>query len=129
MNKTIIAIDDQPDIRKLIRMTLEFKDFQVIEADSGEAGLALVRQHRPDLILLDVMMPGLDGFAVSNTLAADPELRRIPVVMLTALDRPKDVEAGLHTGARAYLTKPFSPMALIQLVGRLSQEAPPSDAA
>ncbi|OYU27345.1 MAG: two-component system response regulator [Burkholderiales bacterium PBB2] len=121
MNRTIIAIDDQADIRKLIRMTLEFKNFRVIEAESGELGLQLVRSHRPDLILLDVMMPGLDGLTVSKTLAAEPELSHIPVVMLTALDRDHDIEAGLQTGARAYLIKPFSPMELIRLVAQLTE--------
>jgi DNA-binding response OmpR family regulator len=122
MNKTILSIDDQPDIRKLIRMTLEFKRFNVIEADSGEAGLRLARSHRPDAILLDVMMPGLDGLAVSQTLAADPELSKIPVVMLTALDRDDDVAAGLRTGVKAYLTKPFGPLELIAVIGALVGE-------
>jgi len=87
MSRRILTIDDQSDIRRLIRMTLEFEGFEVLEASGGEEGLAMARKHQPDLILLDVMMPGLNGLAVSKTLAADPVLRQIPVVMLTALDR------------------------------------------
>ena len=119
MAHTVLTIEDQPDIRRLIRMTLEFKGFEVLEAGDGLSGLALARQARPDLILLDVMMPGMDGLTVGKTLAEDPELRRIPVVMLSALGSAADKSAGMASGVRDYLVKPFSPWELLEKVGQL----------
>jgi CheY-like chemotaxis protein len=120
MPHTILTIEDQPDIRRLIRMTLEFKGHSVLEASHGEEGLAMARKHRPDLILLDVMMPGINGLTVARTLAADPELCDTPVVMLSALGAAHDVESGLSTGVRNYLVKPFSPWELLDVVARLT---------
>lgn len=123
MNKTILTIDDQADIRRLVRMTLEYDGYTVLEASEGQEGLALARSRRPDLILLDVMMPGIDGLMVSKTLQADPQLCRIPVIMLTALDRDADIDAGLEAGARAYLCKPFGPVELLQMIESFILEA------
>jgi CheY-like chemotaxis protein len=120
MSKTVLTVEDQPDIRRLIRMTLEFKGYQVVEASSGAEGIEAARRHRPDLILLDKMMPGMDGLTVSRTLAADPSLASIPRVMLSALGMAEDRKAGLEAGVVAYLVKPFSPMALLNLVDRLT---------
>jgi two-component system phosphate regulon response regulator PhoB len=123
MTHRVLTIEDQPDIRRLIRMTLEFKGFQVEEAGDGVQGLALARSARPDLILLDVMMPGMDGLTVGKTLAADPVLSRIPVVMLSALGAQGDVQAGMASGVQAYLVKPFSPKQLLSLVQQLIEVA------
>lgn len=120
MSKTVLTVEDQPDIRRLIRMTLEFKGYQVVEASSGTEGLEAARRHRPDLILLDKMMPGMDGLTVSRTLAADPTLASIPRVMLSALGMAEDRKTGLEAGVVAYLVKPFSPMELLNLVDRLT---------
>lgn len=128
MPHTVLTIEDQPDIRRLIRMTLEFQGHQVIEAGNGEEGLRLARSARPDMILLDVMMPGLNGLTVSRMLAADPVLCSIPTVMLSALGGSADVEAGLATGVQAYLVKPFSPWELLELVQRLAPQPVPADA-
>jgi CheY-like chemotaxis protein len=122
MSHTVLTIEDQPDIRRLIRMTLEFKGLSVLEAGDGEEGLALARQHRPDVILLDVMMPGMDGLAVKQALAADDKLRRIPVVIISALGRTTDVQAGLESGVHAYLVKPFSPWELLDVVEKLTRD-------
>jgi len=119
MKHTILTIEDQPDIRRLIRMTLEFKGFQVIEAGDGAQGLALARSEHPDLVLLDVMMAGMDGLTVASTMKAEPALAAIPVVMLSALGSPNEVSAGLNTGVQGYLVKPFSPRELLALVERL----------
>jgi CheY-like chemotaxis protein len=124
MTPTVLTIEDQPDIRRLIRMTLEFKGFKVLEASCGEDGLALAQSGRPDLVLLDVLMPGIGGLGAAKRLRADPALRHIPIIMLSALGSASDIDAGLETGASAYLTKPFSPLALLQLVERLIAEAP-----
>jgi DNA-binding response OmpR family regulator len=123
MTRTVLTIEDHPDIRRLIRMTLEFKGFQVLEAGGGLEGLALARSARPDLILLDVMMPGVDGLTVARMIAADPVLRHVPVILLSALGTAADVDAGLGTGVRAYLVKPFSPWELLARVAGLIDAA------
>jgi CheY-like chemotaxis protein len=120
MSHTVLTIEDQPDIRRLIRMTLEFKGLTVIEAGEGEEGIAMARQHQPDVILLDVMMPGMDGLAVKRTLASDDRLRHIPVIIISALGRSCDVQAGLESGVHAYLIKPFSPWELLEVVEKLT---------
>lgn len=123
MQHTILTIEDQPDIRRLIRMTLEFKGYRVIEAGDGTEGLAMARSESPDLVLLDVMMAGMNGLAVASRMKADPGLAGIPVVMLSALGLPGDVSAGMATGVQGYLVKPFSPRVLLALVERLLVEA------
>lgn len=120
MPRTILTIEDQPDIRRLIRMTLEFKGHRVLEAGNGAEGLALARSERPALILLDVMMPGIDGLTVARMLAEDPQLRDTPTVMISALGNAGDVQAGLATGVHAYLVKPFSPWELLQKIEQLT---------
>ena len=118
--KSILIIEDQPDIRRLICWALEFEGYALHEAANGEAGLAAARAIRPDLILLDVMMPGgLDGLQVCSMLKADPALAHVPVVLLTARAQDSDREAGRQAGANAYLVKPFSPSALIDTVKSL----------
>jgi len=117
MTHRILIVEDQPDICKLIRMTLEFGDFEIHEAHDGETGLNMVRAIRPAIVLLDVMMPGLlDGYQVCTRIKQDPELRSIQVVMLTARGQVSDLAAGEAAGANAYLVKPFSPLELIERV-------------
>lgn len=123
MSRRVLTIDDQTDIRRLIRMTLEFEGFDVLEAGGGPEGLEMAWSKKPDLILLDVMMPGMSGLTVASMLRTDERLKHIPVVMLTALDRESDMEAGLATGVQAYLAKPFSPMELLDVVERLITES------
>ncbi len=118
--KKILIVDDHADIRRLIRMTLEFKGHKVLEASNGEEGVRLATEHAPDLILMDVMMPGMDGLTASKHLAHDPRTARIPIIMVSALGRTSDIDAGLETGVRAYLVKPFSPWELIALVDQLT---------
>jgi CheY-like chemotaxis protein len=125
----VLVIDDQPDIRSLIRMTLEFEDMDVIEADNGKRGLELARLKHPDLILMDVMMPGDSGLTISKIIANDASLKGIPVVLLSAMGRQTDVDAGMASGAKAYLVKPFSPMGLVTLVQRLVGGCSPNEAA
>lgn len=124
MAHTILSIEDQPDIRRLIRMTLEFKDYEVLEAGTGEEGLEIARRTPPDLILLDVMMPGIDGHEVARRLQADARTRDVPVVMISALGQTAEIEAGLLSGALHYLVKPFSPWELLDLTARLVARSP-----
>lgn len=123
MSHRILIVEDQADIRKLIRMTLEFGDFDIQEAVDGEGGLAAAANLRPTVMLLDVMMPGqLDGYQVCQRIKQDPELRQIQVVLLTARGQVSDIEAGQRAGANAYLVKPFSPLELIDRVEALVAE-------
>lgn len=120
-SRIILVVEDQPEIRKLICMTMDYDDFEVHEADNGDTGLKMVRALRPGIVLLDVMMPGqLDGIQVCERIRADPEIAHIPVVMLTARSQQTDLEAGRRAGCNAYLTKPFSPLQLIETVERLA---------
>lgn len=117
MNRTILIADDHADLRKLIRMTLLGGPFTVIEAEDGVQALVGARRHRPDLIILDVMMPGeLDGYQVCAAVKADPALRHVPVILVTARAQRADLQAGQEAGADAYLIKPFSPMELLERV-------------
>lgn len=121
MNKIILVVEDQPEIRKLICMTMDYDGFEVHEAENGDSGLRMVKALRPNIVLLDVMMPGqLDGIQVCERIRADPEIAHIPVVMLTARSQQTDLEAGRRAGCNAYLTKPFSPLQLIETVERLA---------
>ncbi len=122
--KRLLIVEDQADIRKLIRMTLEFEDYDIHEAVNGVEGLRKAIEIAPDLILLDVMMPGeLDGLAVCARVRADPALRQTKVVLLSARSQLQDFEAGTRAGADAYLAKPFSPLQLIESIERLLPRA------
>ena len=118
--KRVLIVEDQADIRKLIRMTLEFEDYEIHEANDGLAGLRVARSLKPDLMLLDVMMPGeLDGLQVCHQIKGDPATAHIRVVLLTARGQAKDREVGREAGADEYLVKPFSPLQLIETIERL----------
>jgi two-component system, OmpR family, phosphate regulon response regulator PhoB len=118
--KKILIVEDQPDIRKLIRMTLEFEDYEIHEAADGAFGLRMASAVGPDLVLLDVMMPGeLDGLQVCQRIKSDPKLAGLKVVLLTARGQARDREAGQLAGADDYLVKPFSPLQLIETIERL----------
>ena len=121
--KKILVVEDQSDIRKLIRMTMEMGDREVHEADNGESGLHMVRAVRPHVVLLDVMMPGcLDGYQVCQKIKGDSALRSTIVIMLTARGQQADYDMGRQAGADAYLTKPFSPLELIDTVDGLLEK-------
>lgn len=119
--KRVLIVEDQADIRELIRMTLEMEDFEVHEAANGQAGLDAALALQPSLVLLDVMMPGtLDGYAVCERIRAAPQLKRTRVVLLTARAQSGDRERGLKAGADEYLVKPFSPRQLLAVVAKLT---------
>lgn len=116
----ILIVDDQPEVRKLVRMTLELGDYALAEAASGAEALQEIAADPPQLVLLDVMMPGaLDGYEVCKRIKANPELNGLRVLLLTAKGQSGDLEAGCASGADAYLVKPFSPLELVELVERL----------
>ena len=119
MTARIVAADDEADIRRLVAFTLRRRGFVVLEAGAGDEALALIREERPDLAVLDVLMPGMSGIEVAQQLASDPETAAIPVILLSALGQVADVKAGLQSGARVYLTKPFAPPDLVASVNSI----------
>jgi two-component system, OmpR family, alkaline phosphatase synthesis response regulator PhoP len=112
----VLVIDDERSIRILCRVNLAASGMDVIEAADGREGLELARKERPDLVLLDVMMPELDGWTVARELAADEKTREIPVVFLTARADPADRRLGQQLGGVGYLVKPFDPVSVAELV-------------
>lgn len=111
----VLVIDDEPDVLLLCRVNFETGGHEVVEAADGEHGLELATSERPDVILLDLMLPRRDGFSVLEELGTRPATSEVPVVLLTAKVRTEDQRRGLSAGAVAYVTKPFSPLALTEL--------------
>ena len=108
-NKTILIIDDEEPIRELLKLTLQSAGFDsILESSNGEDGLALATRYMPDLILLDLMLPGMDGLSVCRRLKSSPDTQMIPIIMLTARSDESDIVIGLEMGANDYITKPFS---------------------
>ena len=112
----ILAVDDTPENLEILRVRLEANGYEIVTAADGEEGLARARELAPDLILLDIMMPKRDGISVVRELKADPELRAIPVILVTAKADTRDVVEGLDAGGDDYLTKPFEHAALLARV-------------
>lgn len=117
--KRVMAVDDERLIVLSMRHNLQMAGYEVIEAFDGREALELLESERPDLVILDVMMPELNGWDVLTCIRDDPELRDTPVIMLTALGQEGDEREGIIRGADVYLTKPYEPAALLELVGRL----------
>jgi two-component system phosphate regulon response regulator PhoB len=112
----ILVVDDEEDILELLRFNLSREGCQVLCESSGEGALRLVRSEIPDLIVLDLMLPGIDGLEVTRRLKNDPNTKHIPIVMLTAKGEEADIVTGLELGADDYVTKPFSPRILVARV-------------
>jgi DNA-binding response OmpR family regulator len=122
--KKILIVEDHADIRRLIRMTLEVEEYVILEAADAQDGWDLARRGHPDVVLLDVMMPGeINGLDLCLALKVDPAFASTKVVVLSARSCSADREAGLRAGADAYLVKPFSPMELLTLVGEFGVAA------
>ncbi len=115
----ILAVDDEKHIVRLVQVNLERAGYEVHVAYDGRETLEKVPEVKPDLIVLDVMMPHMDGFTVLRTLKQNPETRDIPVIMLTAKAQDADVFKGWQSGVDSYLTKPFNPLELISFVQRI----------
>ncbi len=112
----ILVVDDEQDLVKLVRYNLEKDGYKVVTASNGEDALFLIRRERPELVILDLMLPGIDGLEVCKKLKADPELANTAIVMLTAKGEEVDITLGLKLGADDYVTKPFSPKELVARV-------------
>ena len=103
---TLLIVDDEPQVRKLLETLLQYEGYHTLSVGSGEEALALVAEQPPDLILLDIMMPGMDGYAVANQLKDNPATANIPIIMLSALSEPSARLSGLQTGAEEFISKP-----------------------
>ncbi len=123
--KRIFIVEDEEEIQELIRYNLTKEGFVVLSTDSGEEALRTIPRERPDLVVLDLMLPGVDGLEVCRSLKREPSTRDIPVIMLTAKSEDADVVAGLELGADDYITKPFSPRVLTARVRTALRRATP----
>ncbi|CAI8022333.1 Phosphate regulon transcriptional regulatory protein PhoB, partial [Geodia barretti] len=123
----ILVIEDDPDIVELLRYNLERESYRVTSAATGAEGWAQLERERPDLLILDLMLPEISGFDLCRRLRRDSEYQSLPVIMLTARSEEADVIAGIELGADDYITKPFSPRELVARVGRTEQPAPSPD--
>lgn len=124
MSMRILIVEDQPDIRQLIRMTLEFGSHELHEADNGDDGYHMAKALQPQIMLLDIMMPGsMDGLQVCARLKKDPKYQGIKIVLLTARGQQTDIAAGMEAGADAYLIKPFSPLELMDKIAEFEAHA------
>ncbi len=116
---TVLVIEDEPDIRTLIKMHLHKDGYAVVDAPDGETGLRLFAARKPQLVLLDLMLPGMDGVAVCRKIRQHPELKNTPVLMLTARGEESDIVLGLESGADDYIVKPFSNRVLLARIRSL----------
>jgi DNA-binding response OmpR family regulator len=115
-DERVLIVDDESAIRLICRLNLGSSGFATLEAADGDSALSMAREERPDLILLDVMLPGKDGWEVAEELAASPETREIPILFLSARSDRMDESRGYELGGVGYITKPFDPNAMTELV-------------
>jgi DNA-binding response OmpR family regulator len=116
----VLVVDDEPPIRLLCRVNLEAEGMDVLEAADGATGLQLARDEHPDVVLLDVMIPGIDGWQVAEQLLGDPTTSSIPIIFLTARAELRDRARGIDIGGVEYVTKPFNPVELAPLIRDLT---------
>lgn len=119
MTKKIVLAEDEPQIARLIEFKLKKEGYEVTWKENGEEALKAIKADKPDLILLDIMMPVMDGYEVLRRLKEDENLKSIPVIMLTARAQERDVVKGIDMGAEDYITKPFHPAELLARVKRI----------
>jgi DNA-binding response OmpR family regulator len=108
LRKRILIVDDEPDLVETLQMHLELEDYECLVAHDGNRGLERAQNENPDLIILDLMLPGMDGYKISRLLKFDERFKKIPIIMLTAKAQDEDKALGEQTGADHYVTKPFS---------------------
>ena len=121
--RKVLVVDDEPNIVLSLEFLMQQAGFEVVTAEDGETALARVSETRPDLMLLDISLPGIGGFDVLERLRADPDFACLPIIMLTAHGREVEREKGLALGADDYITKPFSTRELVERVKRLLGDA------
>ena len=114
----ILVVDDEPTIVRLMEFILARQGHDVLVAVNGEEALQKIKAHRPDLVLLDIMMPRIDGYEVAQKLRADPQTASLPIIMLSAKAQDEDIRRGVEVGVDEYVTKPFTPDHLVHVVAR-----------
>jgi len=113
MSRRILVVEDHEDNRRIVRDLLTPSGYEVVEAVTGDEGVSMAGTHRPDLILMDIQLPGLDGYEATRRIKADPALRAIPIIVVTSYALSGDDVKAREAGCDAYVTKPFSPRALL----------------
>ncbi len=122
MSKTILIVDDEPNIVIPLQFLMEKNGYQTLVAQSGEEALEAVSKYSPDLVLLDIMLPGIDGFEVCEIVKLKPEWKHIKIIFLTAKGRDVDIAKGMVLGADEYIAKPFSNKQIVESVQKLLEE-------
>jgi DNA-binding response OmpR family regulator len=122
----ILIVEDEPDIMELVKVTLSDGNYELLEAKDGEAGFRLAVDEHPDLILLDIMLPKMDGYEVCRRLKSDPKTATMPVLMLTAFGQKREIEEGFKVKADDYIVKPFEPLKLRERVRKFLETAHPA---
>ncbi len=123
MTKEILIVDDEPNLMVPIQFLMEKLDYRVMIAERGEDALDLIYQYKPDLVLLDILLPGIDGYEVCEIIRLNPNYRNVKIVFLTAKGREVQIAQGLALGADAYITKPFSNAELVAKVKEILEKA------
>ena len=120
--KRILIADDEPNIRSIVARMLD-KDYVVLEATNGEEAVDIAGREKPDIILMDLMMPQMDGYTACSLIKADQATKMIPIIILTAIDHESNRKFAMEMGADAYITKPFTPQVLADAIGPLLDKA------
>lgn len=120
---TVLYVEDNEYNRKIVRQLLARTSYRLLEAADGEAGLAMARQARPDLVLMDVQLPKMSGFDVTRALRADPATAAVPIIVVTSFALSGDDQKAMAAGASAYLAKPYSPRELLELIRKFLPES------
>lgn len=120
--KRVLIVDDEPDVVESVKFRLELENIECLKAYDGEAALQIVKKEKPDLILLDIMLPKINGYKVARLLKFDDNYKSIPIIMLTARTQERDIKLGEETGADKYVTKPFDLEMLVDVVKEYLKE-------
>ena len=123
----ILVVDDEPTIVRLMEFVLARQGHDMVVAVNGEEALQKIRTEQPDLVLLDIMMPRIDGYEVAQQLRADPATAALPIIMLSAKAQGEDIRRGVEVGVDEYVTKPFSPEHLVSVVSTHLKRLPPAE--
>ena len=124
MDPIVLVVDDEEMTRKLLRLMLERDGFVIVEAEDGLEALDMIKREMPDIIIMDVMMPNMDGFSACQALRNKPETAEIPIILLSARAQTEAIRAGLSAGANRYMTKPISKPELVQTIRDLLSDVP-----